>query len=557
MDFSQIAIILSAAALFGIIAKLLKQPVITGYLLAGVLLGLTGIVKGGSFLESFGQIGVTLLLFLMGLEMNIRDLSSVGGVALVAAAGQIIISFLLGLLLTLAFGFGLTPSLYIAIGITFSSTIIGVKLLTEKKQLSSLYGRLTVSILLIQDLLAILLLMFLSGLAAHTNSLSQFGLIGIKAVILFGGVWFLSKKILPFFFERFISSSQELLFIVSIAWALGIAAFVAGPLGFNLEIGGFIAGISLSNLSEHLQIGSKSRSLRDFFMVAFFLSLGFSLFSGISSLHVLVDVLILSAFVLFVTPLILLLVLGFLGYKKRTAFFVGLHLSQVSEFSLIIMSVGLKLGNVNNEEVSIVVLTTVITMILSTYAIYNAELIYKRFKNFFGIFERKISRQEVLLKESNLSDHVILVGCDRTGRALSLYFKRNNVPFVVVDFNPKVFRKLTADNIPIIFGDVNDEEVVEAAHMEKAKLIISTTSNIEDDLILLEYLRKLKVPPVSVFTALTKPDAVRLYESGASYVIVPEMVAGEHITHILDTYGMTSPRIQKMGQSHFNRLIYK
>ena len=239
MNFSHIALILVFAATFGIIAKTLKQPLIVGYIFAGIFIGSMGLLGDSEALRGLGTIGVALLLFLLGLEMKLSDIPSIGKIALLTGIGQMIFTFLIGFALANLLGFGLVPSIYVAIALTFSSTIIMVKLLSEKKALSSLYGKISVGFLLVQDVVAILILMFLSGLDTNSWGGGEFLLIALKAVALFVLVWLASKKILPLLIEKLVGNSTELLFIVSIAWALGVAYFVGGVLNFSIEIGGF------------------------------------------------------------------------------------------------------------------------------------------------------------------------------------------------------------------------------------------------------------------------------------------------------------------------------
>ena len=561
MEFTQVAILMVTAGAFGIIARALKQPLLIGYLFAGLALGATGLISDVESLESLGSVGVALLLFLLGLEMKLSELPTIGKTALLTGLGQILFTSTVGFLISTALGFGVLPSIYIAIAITFSSTIIMVKLLSEKKDLNSLYGRIAVGFLLVQDFVAVIILMFLSGLGGDfsltTSNLIVYLLVAAKALFLFVFVWGLSKKILPRLFDKVANQSHELLFIVSVAWALGMSAFVADGLGFTLEIGGFLAGIALSNLPEHLQIASKTKSLRDFFLTIFFLLLGTKLIMAGEILVILPSAIVFSAFVLIGNPVIVMVIMGFLGYKKRTSFLAGLTVAQISEFSLILMSMGLVLGHVGDSHVAMVILIGVITMTISTYVILGSDKIYKRIQRKLGIFERKRVKEAVFQTERKMTDHIVLVGCDRTGKALCSYFMRRNITFVVVDFNPSVFKKLNADKIPVVFGDINDPEIFDIASVKRARMIISTTSNLVDNLTLLEHMKSLHKKPVTIFTASTKHDATSLYEKGATYLTVPEMTAGEHVKHLLELYGYGNKRFIKLGRSHFNRLMYK
>lgn len=555
MDFSQLAILTVVAALFGIFAKIFKQPLLVGYLFAGIGLAATGIIKDSQTLESLGKIGITLLLFLLGLEMNLKDLPSIGRVALITGTGQILITALLGFLLALFMGLGGLPSAYVAVALTFSSTIIVVKLLSEKKELVSLYGKIAIGFLLVQDLFAILILIFLASVGRGGLQIQDYFLISFKALILLVSVWALSKKILPYLFDKF-ASSIELLFIVSLAWALGFATFVSGSLGFSLEIGGFLAGLSLASLPENLQIASRLRPLRDFFLTIFFLFLGTKLFVGANLVQILPQAILFSLVVLVGHPLIIFALMVILGYRKRTAFLAGITAAQISEFSFILMEVGEASGHVTKSQVSLVILTGVITMTVSTYLILGAEKIYRKISRFLSVFEKEKTKEAVLTFHARLSDHIVLVGADRTGRNLVNYFKSKNTPLLVVDFNPSIFSALTADNIPVVFGDITDAEIIEAANLDKARVIISTVPSLEDNLSLLEHVGSLKDKPVVIVIAQTRKDGIKLYEAGATYTVVPEAVAGEHIRQILNLYDSDKKQLSEAGRRHFDRLIY-
>ena len=554
MDFSSLSLFLVIAAGFGIVVKLFKQPLLIGYLLAGISLGAFGLVSDVHSVEGLAQIGVTLLLFLLGLEMNITDLKSVGKVALITGIGQIVITSSIGYLISLMLGFSSLTSIYIAVALTFSSTIVMVKLLSEKKDLSSLYGKIAIGFLLVQDVIAVLVLMFLGGLGSAGFGGIEIIFVLLRALGLFVGLWAVSKYFLPYLYEKIVGTSSELIFIVSIAWALGLASFIAGPLGFTLEIGGFVAGLALSNLPEHLQIESRTKPLRDFFLVIFFLLLGTQLVVKTSILALLPKALLYSAFVLIGNPIIVLVILGISGYKKRTSFMAGLTVAQISEFSFILMNMGQNLGHVSESEVALVVMVGVITMTLSTYMILGADKLFSIVHKQLSVFEKKKTVESAYLTETKLQNHVVLVGCDRTGKRLMKFLKNRNTEFVVVDFNPNVFTNLTADNINIVFGDVNDPEVSEAANIEESKMIISTINHLAANMIMLDRLSNKDT--VTVFTASSYEDAVRLYEHGATYVIVPEIAAGEHIHHLLTVYGTAKSKFTKLGKRHFDRMIY-
>jgi voltage-gated potassium channel Kch len=263
-----------------------------------------------------------------------------------------------------------------------------------------------------------------------------------------------------------------------------------------------------------------------------------------------------SVLVLIGNPIIVMILMGFLRFKKRTSFLASVTVAQISEFSLIVVAMGASLGHVDQSHVALSVMIAVITMTASTYLILGAEKIYARLKDKLSIFERRGSRDLVVLEEADFSDHVVLVGCLRTGARLLPFFKKRNIDYLVVDFNPEVYKRLTADNHPVIFGDIADPEILDAAQIDKSRLVISTIDSEGDNEVLLDYIKKLTKKPISLFTSGTRANALKLYQLGADYVVVPEVVAGDHIRNLLRIYGTRNERLRKAGQSHFNRLIF-
>ncbi len=553
MGFTEISLFLVVAAFFGAIARYFKQPVMMGYLVAGILLSYFGFIADQDAVGNLGKIGVALLLFLVGIEMNLRELPSIGKVALFTGIGQILFTLILGFSIASLLGFALVPALYIAVALTFSSTIIIVKLLGEKGDLGSLYGKVAVGFLLVQDFVAVAILVFLSGLGTGGGALSSVLLVFFKAAILFAVIWWLSKRILPFIFAKFIATSPEVLFVGSIAWALGFAAFVGGPFGLSFEIGGFLAGLALSNLPEHLGIAAKTRPLRDFFLTIFFLALGTQLLIS-DIFEILTPALIFSALVLIGNPLVVMIIMGLMRFKRRTSFLASVTVAQIFEFSFILMAMGRNLGHVGDSEVAMIILVGVFTMTISTYLILYSDKVYKRIKNHLAIFERKKIKEENIGLNEVFEGHVVLVGSGRTGRNLLAFFKKQGITFLVVDYNPKVFSNLAAEKVPVILGDIDDSDVLELAQVEKAKMIISTVSTLSDNLEILDFLRNNGSKALTILKATSKEEAVKLYEAGATYVLLPEVIAGEYLRHIFVSHGLGESRLTKMGQGHFRRL---
>lgn len=533
--YLELTLIICIAAGLSIIFRYLKQPAILANIFAGILLGPLGLlhIKHGEVLQSLSEIGITLLLFMVGLELRLQDIKSVGKVALVAGIGQIVFTSAVGFLLCLLLNFSALASFYIAIALTFSSTIIIVKLLSDKKDLNSLYGKISVGILLVQDFVAILVLIFLSGFNTDTGNVSiwQFALIIMKAIVLFGWVILLSKTIIPKIIHT-ISKSAELLFLFSLAWAFGISAIVSSSfIGFSIEIGGFLAGFALANSMQNIQIVSKVRPLRDFFITIFFVMLGMEMiFENLT--RIVFPSVLLGVFVLLGNPLIVMALLGMMGYRSRTGFLSGLTVAQISEFSLILMFMGNKLGHVSDRAVSIVTLVGAITFIFSTYMIMNGNKLYQVLQPLLRFFERKKTKEHPL-ESHEYKDHVVLIGANRMGESILEALLNKNDQLVVTDFDPDVVARLQDRKIPIVYGDIADSEIQEKIGLKNAKLVISTVPDVEDNLAMLRSLQQAKKKILKVVFALETEDARALYEAGADYVVLPHLAGGHHVAKIL------------------------
>ena len=542
----EITIILGIASFLGVIAQFLRQPPLLGYILGGIVVGPLGIyqITNPEMLEAFSQIGVTLLLFTIGMELTFTEFRRIGRVALYVGLGQVLFTTLVGFILTLMLGFEFVPALYIATALAFSSTIIVIKLLSERKDTATLYGRISIGYLLVQDFVAVVVLMILSSFGQNGSfpDLMSFLFVIGRGAILLAGVFLASKTLIPWMIAK-MSLSPETLFLVSIAWALGVAAFVSSPaVGFSIELGGFLAGITIANSSEHFQITSRIRPLRDFFVTIFFFFLGFSL----SFSHIFVymrEALLLSVFVLIGNPLIILLIMGFMGFRKRTSFLVSVTAAQISEFSLILVFLGERIGHLKPEVVGLVSFVAVTTMTASTYLILSAHKLYSVVLPVLGFFERSDLHFEKIDGGENKKDHVVLVGCDRTGFSILEELQKQGYEVLVIDYNPKVVEKLQSMNVPTLFGDIGDVEIQTYANLDDAKLVISTVADLNDNLILLDRVKEVHPRTKVIVNALFIEEAQLLYKAGADYVIVPHFVSGEHVASLLK-----GERLQKLKE---------
>ena len=532
--FFEIGLVIIAAAVVAVIGYYLKQPLILAYILAGVLLGPVGFgfIKDPEFIQVVAEIGIMLMLFLVGLEMNVARLKDLGRIALVAGLSQILFTALVSFALIRLFGFTSLQSVYLAIALTFSSTVLAVKLLSEKKDTNSLYGQICIGILIVQDIVAILVLLVLSGFQKGSFDFDYFafGLILIKSICLGIATVFIAEKLLKPIYNK-IATSHELLIIFSLSWCF-IIALLSQKSGFSIEIGAFIAGLSLANLPYTFEINAKAKVLRDFFITIFFVALGAGVtFASMGKL--ILPFIIITIFVLIGTPILMLILLGLLGYDKRTGFLSGLALANVSEFSLIIVALGYKVGHLNQEIVSMITIIAILTIVFSSYMIiYNDEL-YNFFKKYLNIFELN-KKQKKDFQKKHLQDHIILLGCGNMGEQILEQIKFFKKDFIVVDHDNQVIKELIKKDIPCIFGDIEDEDLVEELDLENAETIISTLPNPTDNYFLLDRIKNISIEkrPIVIAMANSGREGMDIFRKGVDYVILKPYLGATHVHHI-------------------------
>jgi len=533
--FIYLSIVILLALGIAVIMRVLKQPLIIGYIITGIIItfitlngsSLNSIIKNNQIILSFSQFGVAFLLFIVGMHLNPRVIREVGFTSLIVGFIQIAITgvgafFIAGLL-----GFSNMASFYIAFALTFSSTIIITKILSDKQDLDSLYGKITVGVLILQDLVVIGLLIFLNyfstGGMAEVSSSNIF-----YAVITIIGLFFASVCILPKI-TKFIAENQEILFLFAIGWCFLIASLF-DKLGFGMEIGALLAGMALSVSPYHIEISSKIRPLRDFFLILFFILLGLEI--TLDSLSKMINIaLIFSGFVILIKFLTIVISLGALGYSRRTSFFSGISLGQISEFSFILAALGVTLGHINQEVSSLLVMVGLITIASSTYLMKFSSKLYAVLSKPLSIFERSNVRDREKLRQNY---DIILFGYNRIGFSILQSLVRSKKKYLVVDYNPETVKKLTKQGIRCIYGDAEDAEFLQDIKLAQADLVISTIPDKEVNLLLLNKIRRTNEHSVVILTAHQIRDAFDLYEDGADYVILPHFLGGEYTAALIE-----------------------
>lgn len=539
--FTQFAVILGLVSVLGFIILRLKLPLLIAYLLGGVILSTVAIFDVGSIqaLTFLPEIGIAFVLFLVGMELDLRQLKSFGMPILVAGILQIIITSTVGTFIAQSFGMSLIEAVYLGLGLSFSSTVVVVKLLIEGRNLDSLYGKLSVGILLLEDVLAVVILLGLT--ASPTSSVFNLGLTQALPILSFSGKVFilltfaiiLSRYILSSLF-RAVSESGELLFLTALAWCFIYTSF-AQILGFSTLIGAFLAGVALANSPYHYQIQGKVRPMRDFFVALFFVFLGTKVdFSQVQNTYQLI--LIFTFYAVFIKPIIFLLILGSFGFRKHTLFHTSINLSQISEFSLIILVVGFNFGLVGSAALTVIATSAVLSIIISSFLISRSSNIYKVLSSALGFFERRKPHFVEEGIKTDLENHVVLIGSHQVGENLVRFFEKEKIPFLVLDFNPFQVEKLAKEEIPVIFGDMGDPEVLNLLNLEKAKMVISTVPDIHDNKLLIEGLKNMHTTIAVIVRSDSVKEAKNLYKFGASFVYIPDVVSGEYLVDMLRTH---------------------
>lgn len=528
--FVELSLIILVVLGVSVVMRILKQPLIIGYILSGILVGplLLNILHTESTWQIFSEIGIAFLLFLVGMHLNPKIIKEVGKISLITGIGQIIFTSLIGYLLCLLLGFSHVTSLYIALALTFSSTIIITKLLSDKESLDKLYGKISIGFLLIQDLIAIIVLLFVSSFAGGEGSLNLVLGIFIKGALLFAALFLFSHYVLPKF-NDFFARSHEFLFIFAIAWGFGISALFM-YIGLSIEVGALLAGILLSMFSYSYEISSKLRPLRDFFILAFFILLGSQMIFGNFS-DMIIPAIVLSLFILIGNPLIVLIIMGLFGYSKNTGFNAGLTVAQISEFSLILIALGVKVGHLSNEILSFVTIVGLFTIAGSTYMIMYSERIYFYLSRHLSIFEKKKLKEK---KQFDKTYEYFLFGENRIGFSIMKKLIKLKKDYLVVDFNPKRVKNLVAKGINCVYGDLSNIDMIEELKLSKAKLVVSTIPDMEVNMTLLNYLRAKNNKVRIIVTARQIKDAFDLYEAGADYVILPHFLGGDYVSRIIE-----------------------
>ncbi|MGC9310731.1 MAG: cation:proton antiporter, partial [Candidatus Aenigmatarchaeota archaeon] len=458
-----IGLIIILGTVFGYVARIFRQPTIIAYLMTGIIFGPfgLGVLTNQEEIVGLSELGIAFLLFIVGLDLNISKLKTIGVPVFVISAFQMLASFFSAAIITHIFGFGLMESFYLGLTVAFSSTLVVVKFLSDRKKIASLAGRWSLGILIMQDIFAVLILSVIPNFGSYPTR--EILMLFISGVGLISTAIVLNKFIFPTIL-KYSAQTRELFFLTSLSTAF-LFISLSHFLGFSIAVGGFLAGIALASYPYNVGIESEVRPLRDFFLVIFFTTLGMQVNPFLIKPY-LGLLLVLLALVLLIKPISIIFAMNVFGYKKRVPVFVGLWLAQASEFSFVIAQEGLNIGHISAELASVITLFALFTMAVSPYIFSAANLITNR-----------VARaKEEVEEEKELEGHVIILGCHKAGKYV---IENLNHPFICVDHDPDIIENLKENGMRCVYGEADNEDILEAVGVRKAKLLISTTPSLE------------------------------------------------------------------------------
>lgn len=478
--FAEVALLLVMAAGIGLIGTLARQPLIVSFIAVGLIAGPSAldVVHSDEPIELLSELGIAVLLFLVGIKLDVKLIRSLGLVAVTTGLGQVLFTMLLGFFIGLALGLGPVTSLYVAVALSFSSTIIIVKLLTDKREIDALHGQMSLGVLIVQDLIVVLAMIGLSAIGVGTQGHGGAG-DGSVAFVLVSGLALVAGIVL---FARYaanpltesLSRSPELLVLFAIALTAMCAA-IGDAVGLGKEVGGLLAGVALASTPFRESISARLAPLRDFLLLFFFIALGANLDLSLLGAN-LTAAAVFSIFVLIGKPLIVLLITGAMGYRKRTGVLTGLTLAQISEFSLIFIAMGVSIGHVTGDALGLVTMVGLVTIAASTYMITFSHRLFAVLEPWSGIFERRGTPREPLDADAHPGPaaQVIVFGLGRFGTAIGLRLKMRGIRVLGIDFNPQAVKRWRDLGLKAEFGDATDPEFVAELPLRKAEWVVST-----------------------------------------------------------------------------------
>lgn len=519
--FTEIASVLAVAAAVGVIGLWLRQPLIISFIIVGVLVGPIGLdwVHAHDQLDLFAELGIALLLFIVGLRLDPALVRSAGLVSVGVGLAQMAITAVLGYLLAVMLGISGLSAFYVSAAVTFSSTIIIVKLLADKREIDSLHGRISLGILIMQDIAVVILMIAIIAFGEPAGE-ADFAVEMLKLVAsatgFLIGVFLVTRYLLPRVLDL-VARSPELLVLFGIAWAIGLAS-LAEVLDFSKEVGAFVGGVALAGTPYRPTLAARLVSLRDFLLLFFFIDLGLQI--NVAQLADQIGaVSLLSLFAIVGKPLIIIGLIAAMGYPSRISGLTGLSLGQISEFSLILAALGLRVGHIDASTVALITAVGILTIGVSTYVILYSHRLYEWMAPWI---DRLVASKGTFAEPpSGPTVDVIIFGLGRYGRNVAQELQQRGLRVLGVDFDPEVVKIWGREGLSMLYGDIEDAELFSALPLEDAQWVVSTIAERDRSLVLLQTLRHHAYEGRVAITAHTIRERDYWISAGADLVLLP------------------------------------
>jgi len=546
---ADMAIVLAAALIGGMIAHRLKLPVIVGYLLVGVAIGPYGLhlVHDVGDVETLATIGVVLLMFTLGMEFSLKTLRQIGRVATLGGAAQIIATTALGFGVGWLLHWSVKESLLFGLFISMSSTIIVLKTLIERGELGSTHGRVMAGILLVQDLSVVIIMLILPSLGDDGGVFTKaWGWDFLKALSFLAAIFVLGFWVLPWFMRRVTEGRSRELFVLTVVCLVFGAAFGAYYVGLSVALGAFLAGLLVSEAEYAHQARADIGPLRDIFAILFFVSLGMLadpsfMMANPAEVGAVVAAIVVGKFI------IVSVIVWAFGYSGKTTLFAGSGLFQIGEFSFVIAAVALGMGIISNHLYSLTLAAAGITMLLTPFGMGLVSGLYHRLIRVKGVSRLFAAHTDPggSDERKRLSGHVVICGYGQVARNLGKVLERRNFPYLVVDIDPRNLDPVRARGIPCIYGDAANPEILARAGLERARVMVITFPDPIATRLAAANARRIN-PRLNIVARVHRDeDTEALRELGVAEMVRPELEAGlEVIRHTLHRFGLTTQEIQ-------------
>ena len=541
--------VLCTALVFGFLARKIKQPAITGYVVGGAVVSLFGGKLLASSISSLADIGVILLMFTLGVEFSFRRLAKIKHIVVTGAVLQIVFFTVFFIFLSLLFfHFSFYQALFLSLAFSLSSTAITVKLLFDKGETDTLQGEILTGWLLIQDLAVIPLWVILPNLSqffAKGGFDPKTVLLDLLVNLLKSGlilyfIFWLGKRIVPFVLSKVAKTNTRELFLITVVLMIAAIAVCVSFVGLSPALGAFIAGLLIAETTEHTEVFAETRPLRDILSIIFFVSLGL-MFNAQFLFSNFFFILTLTMVVLLLKFFIVIWLMARFGFHSRVSFFTALGLCSIGEFAFVLGRFGLVNNFLSEYSYQVLLSTSVLTMILAPWLISGSNYFYTTIYQFLKthlpfLFTKFFNGKEPLVNtkdELPFANHVVICGHGRVGGNISKILDRAKIPYVVVDFNQKLVHDLRKHAVNAIYGDPSEIDVLDYAQVDKAKVVVIAVPDRHSQEMIIRNSLQLNSEVVIICRSHHDEDTHRLYALGAHSIIKPEFEAALHMSGVL------------------------